>query len=110
MELRLLETDNERNMYRTGMTEARATKGGKFRDNPRARASEIQLTFARLYGVFDERDPDVCSAASVFIVSMNSAKAFPSRTLATCRPGAYTKPASSGRCLTKPLSPSAKAL
>jgi hypothetical protein len=58
MELRLLETEAERNTYRTGMMEARATKGGKFRETARSRVSEIQLTFARLYGVFDEADPD----------------------------------------------------
>ncbi len=58
MELRLLETDTERNMYRAGMTEARATKGGKFRDTARSRVSEIQLAFARLYGVFDEAEPN----------------------------------------------------
>jgi hypothetical protein len=58
MELRLLETDAERNIYRAGMIEARATKGGKFRDTARSRVSEIQLAFARLYGVFDEAEPN----------------------------------------------------
>jgi hypothetical protein len=58
MELRLLETDTERDTFRAGMIEARATKGGKFRETARSRVSEIQLTFARLYGVFDESDPN----------------------------------------------------
>jgi hypothetical protein len=58
MELRLLETDAERNIYRARMREARATKGGKFRETARSRVSEIQLTFARLYGVFDEVEPE----------------------------------------------------
>jgi hypothetical protein len=58
MELRLLETDAERDIYRAGMMEARATKGGKFRETARSRVSEIQLTFARLYGVFDEAEPN----------------------------------------------------
>jgi hypothetical protein len=58
MELRLLETDAERNTYRTGMLEARAARGGKFRETARSRVSEIQLTFARLYGIFDEADPN----------------------------------------------------
>jgi hypothetical protein len=58
MELRLLETDGERDTYRAGMLQARATKGGKFRETARSRVSEIQLTFARLYGVFDEAEPD----------------------------------------------------
>jgi hypothetical protein len=58
MELRLLQSDAERNIYRAGMMEARATKGGKFRETARSRVSEIQLTFARLYGVFDEADPN----------------------------------------------------
>jgi len=58
MELRLLETDAERKTYRAGMLEARAAKGGKFRETTRSRVSEIQLTFARLYGVYDEADPN----------------------------------------------------
>jgi hypothetical protein len=58
MELRLLETDAERNAYRAGMMEARASKGGRFRETTRSRVSEIQLTFARLYGIFDESNPD----------------------------------------------------
>ena len=58
MELRLLETEAERNVYRAGMLEARATRGGKFRETACSRVSEIQLTFARLYGVFEEGDPN----------------------------------------------------
>jgi hypothetical protein len=58
MELRLLETEAERNTFRAGMLEARASKGGKFRETARSRVSEIQLTFARLYGVFDENKPN----------------------------------------------------
>jgi hypothetical protein len=58
MELRLLETEAERNTFRAGMLEARASKGGKFRETARSRVSEIQLTFARLYGVFDENNPN----------------------------------------------------
>jgi hypothetical protein len=58
MELRLLETEADRNTYRAGMLEARAAKGGKFRETSRSRVSEIQLTFARLYGVFDEANPN----------------------------------------------------
>ena len=58
MELRLLTTDTERDTFRANMATARASKGGKFRETARSRTSEIQLTFARLYGVFDERNPD----------------------------------------------------
>jgi hypothetical protein len=58
MELRLLQTEAERNTYRAGMLEARAARGGKFRETARSRVSEIQLTFAQLYGVFDEADPN----------------------------------------------------
>jgi len=54
MELRLLETDGERDTFRKGMMEARAAKGARFRETARSRVSEIQLTFARLYGVFAE--------------------------------------------------------
>jgi hypothetical protein len=57
MELRLLETEADRNSYRAGMMEARAAKGGKFRETSRSRVSEIQLTFARLYGIYDEANP-----------------------------------------------------
>jgi hypothetical protein len=58
MELRLLTTDAERAGFRTSMLEARASRGGKFRETARSRVSEIQLAFARLYGVFDEAKPD----------------------------------------------------
>src|SRR6266851_3965386 len=58
MELRLLETGDERNTFRAGMIQARASKGGKFRETARSRVSEIQLAFARLYGIFDEADPN----------------------------------------------------
>src|SRR5712692_12080846 len=57
MELRLL-TEMERATFRSGMLEARASKGGKFRETARSRVSEIQLAFARLYGIFDEADPN----------------------------------------------------
>ena len=57
MELRLL-TEMERATFRSGMLEARASKGGRFRETARSRVSEIQLAFARLYGIFDEADPN----------------------------------------------------
>src|SRR5215469_8182775 len=58
MELRLLETDIERARFRERLSEARAARGAKFRETARSRVSEIQLTFARLYGLFDESRPD----------------------------------------------------
>lgn len=58
MELRLLKTEAERDKFRAGMLEARETRGGKFRETANSRVSEIRLAFARLYGVFDEADPN----------------------------------------------------
>jgi hypothetical protein len=58
MKLRLLKTEVERTRFRAGMLQARAAKGGKFRETARSRVSEIQLTFARLYGIFDDADPN----------------------------------------------------
>src|SRR5438067_12957840 len=58
MKLRLLKTELERDRFRACMLEARASKGGRFRETTRSRVSEIQLTFARLYGIFDEADPN----------------------------------------------------
>jgi hypothetical protein len=57
MELRLLKTEAERDIFRAGMLEARETRGGKFRETASSRVSEIRLAFARLYGVVDEADP-----------------------------------------------------
>jgi hypothetical protein len=57
MKLRLLFTEAERNRFRQSMSEARANKG-KFRETAHSRVSEIQLMFARLYGVVDETNPD----------------------------------------------------
>jgi hypothetical protein len=58
MELRLLKTDGERDRFRANMLEVRAARGARFRETPRSRVSEIQLTFARLYGLFHEARPD----------------------------------------------------
>src|SRR5262249_27342013 len=49
--------DDERDAFRAAMLEARASRGAKFREKARSRVSEIQLTFARLYGLFDEAQP-----------------------------------------------------
>jgi hypothetical protein len=57
MELRLLKTDIERDRFRASMAEARASRGARFRETARSRVSEIQLAFARLYGVFDDPNP-----------------------------------------------------
>src|SRR5689334_12023944 len=58
MELRLLKTEIERDTFRRSMLQARASKGGRFKETARSRVSEIQLAFARLYGVFDEANPN----------------------------------------------------
>jgi hypothetical protein len=57
MELRLLKSEAERGTFRANMLEARASRGAKFREKARSRVSEIQLTFARLYGLYDECKP-----------------------------------------------------
>jgi hypothetical protein len=59
MELRLLKTNAERERFRAGMLEARASRGARFREKARSRVSEIQMTFARLYGLFDGSKPEV---------------------------------------------------
>src|ERR1700683_1193501 len=53
MELRQLTTDADRALFKTSMCDARATRGGTFRETDNSQVSEIQLTFARLFGVFD---------------------------------------------------------
>lgn len=59
MELKLLKTQTERDKFRAGMLEAREARGGKFRETASSRVSEIQLAFARLYGVIDVAHPDL---------------------------------------------------
>jgi hypothetical protein len=57
MELRLLKTETERDRFRASMSQARETRGGKFRETASSRVSEIQITFGRLYGLVNETDP-----------------------------------------------------
>ena len=59
MELRQLTTQSQRELFRSGMLEARAAKGGKFKESRRSRVSEIHITFGRVFGIFDDqgRDP-----------------------------------------------------
>jgi len=54
MELRALLSESQRQLFKASMIEARVTKGARFRESTRSRVSEIQLTFATLYGIFDE--------------------------------------------------------
>ncbi len=54
MELRALLSESQRQLFKASMIEARAAKGARFRENTRSRVSDIQLTFATLYGIFDE--------------------------------------------------------
>ena len=66
MELRLLKTDIERDKFRASMSEARARRGARFRETARSRVSEIQLAFARLYGIFNETNPnELCGGFSI---------------------------------------------
>lgn len=58
MELRQLTTEADRTLFRTSMRDARAKRGGIFRETSNSRVSEIQLTFARLFGVFDRNSSD----------------------------------------------------
>jgi hypothetical protein len=58
MELRLLTTDAERELFKTSMRYARAKRGAAFRETGHSRVSDIQLTFARLFGVYDENSSE----------------------------------------------------
>jgi hypothetical protein len=57
MELRLLETDYERQVFAERLAEARGKLGVRFREKPRSQLAKIQLAFGELYGLF-ERDTD----------------------------------------------------
>src|SRR6516165_6972562 len=88
MELRLITTCAERDMFRANMAVARASRGGKFRETPKSRASEIQLAFARLYGVFDEGNPDdMLGGFSIHCLNEFS-QSFPSPNLSHLPPSA----------------------
>jgi hypothetical protein len=52
MEVRLLKSEGERQTFERKMTEARATRGGGFREKKRSRMGEIHMKYADLYGVF----------------------------------------------------------
>jgi hypothetical protein len=55
MELRTLLSESQRQLFKATMIEARAAKGGRFKEKPQSRVSDIQLSFAKLYGVFDDQ-------------------------------------------------------
>jgi hypothetical protein len=54
MKLCSLLSQDQRQLFKRSMIEARAAKGGRFRENARSRVSDIQLTFGTLYGIFDD--------------------------------------------------------
>ena len=63
MELRYLDTQAQRQRFEIELTAARARGGIGFGESPRSRIGQVHLTFADLYGVFDEReDPDLMLA------------------------------------------------
>jgi len=81
-------TDKERDRFRASMVENRASKGGKFRETTRSRVSEIQLTFARLYGVFEEASPqDLLGGFSIHCLNEFS-QSFPIPNLSHLSPSA----------------------
>jgi hypothetical protein len=58
MELRLLTREADRGLFKNSMHDARAKRGGTFRENSSSRVSDIQLTFARLFGVYEENSSE----------------------------------------------------
>jgi hypothetical protein len=54
MELRLLESEEERAQFERALTEARATKGSGFMEKRRSRLGRVHMAFADLWAVFDE--------------------------------------------------------
>lgn len=60
MEMRLLESEDQRAAFERGLTRARATKGSGFAEKRRSRLGRVHMAFADLYGIFDESsaDPD----------------------------------------------------
>jgi len=59
MELRLLRTENERRVFAERMDAARAKRGVGFCENPHSLLARIHLTFATLYGLFEQPDEPV---------------------------------------------------
>ncbi|MHB8384083.1 MAG: hypothetical protein ACYDC3_17280 [Candidatus Binataceae bacterium] len=58
MELRLLKTELEREAFANCLTEARATRGIRWRETPRSHLGEAHLTFGSIYGIFgNDEDP-----------------------------------------------------
>lgn len=68
MELRLLSSETEREMFERGLTAARVSGGSGrgergslrigFKEKSRSRVGQIHLAYGRLYGLFDEQAPD----------------------------------------------------
>ncbi len=56
MELRLLSKDKDRKIFADRVEQIRARHGGGFRERPRSRLGEIQLTFGNLYALFKHDD------------------------------------------------------
>src|SRR5262249_7057268 len=56
MELRLLCGEDERRVFESRMTEARAKHGVGFKEVPRLKLGEIHLRFGELYGLFEEEN------------------------------------------------------
>ena len=56
MELRLLCGEDERRVFESRMTEARAKHGVGFKEVPRSKLGEIHLRFGELYGLFEEEN------------------------------------------------------
>jgi hypothetical protein len=52
MELRLLSTEEDRKIFADRVQQVRARHGGGFRERPRSRLGEMQLSFGNLYALF----------------------------------------------------------
>jgi hypothetical protein len=58
MELRLLRTELERRAFARRLSEVRAMRGAGFSETQRSVIGEVHVAFGKLYGLYDEREPE----------------------------------------------------
>jgi len=68
MELRLLQSENERRVFEGRMDEARAKRGIGFKESPRSRLGRVHLAFGELYALFEEEGEPAERMMSGFVM------------------------------------------
>ncbi len=68
MELRQLTTERERRIFGERMEEARAKRGGGFRERRRSSMAKIHFEYGRLYGLFEHDDDPPEQMMSGFVI------------------------------------------